>query len=343
MKFPIYTGTSSHPRSSPVELPAVRQSRFGRTEQYFPDPGLVDAVNVSLLLGQPLLLTGEPGTGKTQLAFSLARDLGLGDPLKFDTKSTCTASDLFYTYDSLKRFQDANERKAGTTAHHYLTFNAFGIAILRACPQETVRDLLPPGFVHGGQRRSVVLIDEVDKAPRDFPNDILNQLENMEFRVPELGNALVAASPDFQPVVVITSNSEKDLPDAFLRRCIYYHIPFPEDGQLREIIASRIELTPAGKEEFLRDALEVFRALRSLDAGLRKRPATAELLGWMKSLQGFSPEGNPLAQSDLALRTVGNLAKNSDDLPKAKQLIADWIGKRKSRGGESGGSSQPGR
>lgn len=311
-----------------MELPVARRSRFEEAEQYFPDEGLVDAVNVALLLGQPLLLTGEPGTGKTQLAYSLAWELGFAEPLKFETKSTCTASDLFYTYDSLKRFQDANERKEGQSALNYLTYNAFGKALLRACSEEMVREFLPTGFMHGGQQRSVVLIDEVDKAPRDFPNDILNELENMYFRIPELGNVLIQASPEFQPIVIITSNSEKDLPDAFLRRCIYYHIPFPEDDQLRKIISARLELTPDNGDGFLSDALSIFRRLRSYEAGLRKKPATAELLGWLLSLRSMSQNSNPLSQPDLALRTLSNLIKTADDLPKARQLVNDWVEER---------------
>src|SRR5205085_17909 len=127
-----------------------------------------------------------------------------------------------------------------------------------------------------GPRRSVVLIDEVDKAPRDFPNDLLNEVEGMFFRVPELGNIRVEADPGMQPIVVVTSNSEKSLPDAFLRRCIYFHIPFPDRDRLAEIIAARLGRFAGRGQEFLDDALDLFYNLRDMSTGLRKRPATAE-------------------------------------------------------------------
>ena len=158
----------------------------------------------------------------------MAEELGFGEPLKFETKSNSSSRDLFYYYDTVGRFHAAQTREDTASPLDYITYNALGAAILRANEIDHVKDWLPPDFFHPGKSRSVVLIDEVDKAPRDFPNDILNEIEHLYFRVPELGNIQIRAPKDMQPLVVITSNSEKHLPDAFLRRCIFYHIAFPE-------------------------------------------------------------------------------------------------------------------
>jgi MoxR-like ATPase len=241
MRSPYYTGRPrAGRRPEPVELPPSRGAIRSRPEAYIPDPGLVDAVNVALLLGQPLLLTGEPGTGKTQLAHHLAWELGFDPPLRFETKSTSTAGDLFYSYNALARFHAAQSGERAGRGADYLTYHALGEAIVRAADEAAVADVLPTGFVHGGRRRSVVLIDEVDKAPAELPNDVLVEVEEMAFRIPELGNPLVRADPEIAPVLVLTSNSERHLPDAFLRRCAYYHIPFPDDERLERIVEARL-------------------------------------------------------------------------------------------------------
>ncbi len=335
MNFPFYNGNGEKRPSAPADLPSSQRARYQRPESYLADPGLVDAVNVALLLGQPLLVTGEPGTGKTRLAYSLAWELGLGEPLKFETKSTCGARDLFYTYDALGRFQAAQSGQASSSVLDYLTYNALGVAILRANEEPEVRRYLPPGFEHGGRCRSVVLVDEIDKAPRDFPNDLLNELEEIYFRVPELGNAAVAADPEMQPILVITSNSEKDLPDAFLRRCIYYNIPFPDLETLSGIVAGHLGEFAGLSSRFFSDALEIFFELRKPASSLRKKPATAELLGWLVVLRNLSGEvehvsiplrGNPLAETpELALRTLSNLVKTAEDQEKATRIVQRWI------------------
>ena len=327
MRFPYYAGTGQRSRPEGiVSLPASHRRRMTRPEDYIADPGLVDAVNVALLLGQPLLLTGEPGTGKTQLAYSLAWELGLGEPLKFETKSTSVARDLFYTYDSLGRFQAAKDDAEAAGPLSYLTYNALGLAILLANDHSAVEASLPPGFLHGGKRRSVVLIDEVDKAPRDFPNDILNELEQLYFRIPELKNVKIEMEPEVQPVLVITSNSEKNLPDAFLRRCVYYNIPFPDRKALEHIVACRLGEHAGGSSQFLSDALDLFLELRKPSNGLRKRPATAELLGWLLAMRESSGgASNPLADRKLALKTVSSLVKTEEDHEKAAQVIHQWM------------------
>ncbi|MCP4665432.1 MAG: MoxR family ATPase, partial [Deltaproteobacteria bacterium] len=171
---------------------------------------------------------------------------------------------------------------------------------------------------------------EIDKAPRDFPNDLLSELEEMFFRVPELGNVRIAAAPELQPVVVLTSNSEKDLPDAFLRRTVYYNIPFPERPRLEEIVAGRLGSWAGGSSEFLADALDVFFELRR--AGLRKKPATAELLGWLVSLRQLGGEAeNPLADEPrLALDTLSNLIKTAEDQEAATRVVERWSERRSS-------------
>lgn len=309
---------------TPPDLPAPARVRLSDPAGYVADPGLVDACNVALTLGQPLLLTGEPGTGKTLFAFSLAWELGLGTPLKFETKSDSSAQDLFYRYDALRRFRDAQSGTTQLDAVDYVGYNALGQAILYTQPRAAVQAYLPAAMEHPGRKRSVVLIDEVDKAPRDFPNDILNELEHMYFRVPELDNALIAADPSLYPIVVITSNSEKDLPDAFLRRCIYYDIPFPDRQRLSQIVAQRLPAL-AGDEAFLNDALALFYQLRSPAAGLRKPPATAELLGWLVVVRRLGGDAaNPLALPGVAQRSLSTLVKTAADQDQANKVLEQW-------------------
>lgn len=329
MAFPYYSGQGHRP-TEPIQLPQPHSERLHDPNNYRPDAGLVDACNVALLLGQPLLLTGEPGTGKTQFAYSLAQELGLTKPLKFETKSTSVAQDLLYSYDALRRFQDAQSKAAthnNQDALPYIRYNALGQAIIRSRPPAEVAHILPPNFDHEHEMRSVVLIDEVDKAPRDLPNDILNELELLYFRIPELDNSLIEADPNLYPVVVITSNSEKALPDAFLRRCVYYHIPFPERARLLEIIRSRLgnELPSA----MLNDALDLFTQLREQSSGLRKKPSTAELLSWLLTLQQLGQGiDNPLTQPNIVLSSLSVLVKTAADQSRASEIAKLWLQNR---------------
>lgn len=330
MKFPFYKGDGAQSRSeAPADLPSSRRSQLLKPEFYTADPGLSDACNVALLLGQPLLLTGEPGTGKTQFAYNLAWELGFEPPLKFETKSNSAARDLFYTYDALKRFQDAQSGAGSASSLDYITYQALGLAILRTKDPAEVKRFLPSDFQHPGKTRSVILIDEIDKAPRDFPNDLLNELEYMYFRIPELGNEKIEANPALQPILVITSNSEKDLPDAFLRRCVYYNIPFPEPQKLAKIIANRLGLHTGDSSPFLQSALDLFYRLRDFQSGLRKKPATAELLGWLLTLQTLGYDSISPSQKDIVLQTLSSLVKTAEDQEKARRVVEQWIREQK--------------
>jgi MoxR-like ATPase len=198
---------ANHERYSPpepVRVPRAERAAQHNPNGYLPDPGLADAIRVCLLLRKPLLLTGEAGTGKTDLASYLSWKLGhRSGPLVFPAKATSTGTDLFYRYDTLARFRAA-QAGVQTSDKDFLTFNALGEAKLLANPPAAVQPLLPLGFEHGQQRQSVVLIDEIDKAPRDFPNDILSELDRMFFTIPELGGARVETREGWEPVVVIT-------------------------------------------------------------------------------------------------------------------------------------------
>ena len=285
---------------------------------YRPDLGLLDAVHVALRLGQPLLLTGEPGTGKTQLAYAVAYELDLYPPLVFHTKSTSVFTDLFYRYDALRNFRDVLLKRE-TPVHEYIEYQALGLAIQRAMDRSDPN--CPLEIRNTPQQRSVVLIDEIDKAPRDFPNDILTELEDLEFEVKETGGTF-AAERKYWPVLIITSNQEKDLPEAFRRRCVFYDIPFPKDEeQLAGIVHQRMSLSPSFTQERLQQAIRYFIELRKLP--LEKMPATAELLAWIEVLDDLNCEA-PTDDKELSpqqraalMCSFSVLAKSLDDL---KQL-----------------------
>lgn len=236
--------------------------------KYLADPDLADAVNIALVTGQPLLVTGEPGCGKTRLAWSIASELGLDKPHEFHTRSTSRAQDVLYCYDAVRRFHDIQARtphEGGLRADHpelYVEPVALGKAIQEGRP-------------------CVVLIDEIDKAPRDFPNDLLNELDRMKFAIPELGPKAVYEATQ-RPIVVITSNSERQLPAPFLRRCVFHHIGFPSSERLRQILDQR--LGSDEDRELYGVAVDRFTEIRAL-AALQKKPATSELLAWTQALR----------------------------------------------------------
>lgn len=262
---------------------------------YFPSPDLVEAVNLALFLERPLLLKGEPGCGKTQLAHAVAYELGL--PLEtWAIKSTTRAQDGLYTYDAVGRLRDAQmaqllepeERNAIKSPETYIQFGHLGRAFQSA-------------------QKTVVLIDEIDKADLDFPNDLLMELDEQRFAVPELNVAIAARVP---PLVIITSNDEKDLPDAFLRRCLFHYVTFPERDRLQQILlASFADIDP----EVLTQALERFQTLRQqMERQAGKKVSTSELLDWVRVLQS-QPKDAVLAQLQGQLPYAGVLLKSWED------------------------------
>jgi MoxR-like ATPase len=325
----IYTGDPSNRREGAWrDLPRVEPEKLRDPAGYITDPGARDAVRVALTLGQPLLLTGHPGSGKTLLASAVAHELGLDGVLKYETKSSSVARDLFYRFDHLGRLNAIQTKTAGsntteTNPVNFVTYSALGQAILYANPAKDVAGFFPQGAAEFQQRRSVVLIDEVDKAPRDVPNDILNEIEEMFFRVPELGNLRASATAEYRPIVFVTSNSEKGLPDAFLRRCVYYHMQFPDPDRLKRIVESRIgrRFTSGVVSEmvaFFEDA----RTKR----GLRRAPGVAELLMWFSvAVRRAVPEEVTSLRGARALLelTRSTLFRTPEDTAVASQMIEE--------------------
>ncbi len=315
----LYKGDGKTIAQRNEKIPEFDESEcFDVPENYIASEGLRHAVNVAITLGQPLLVTGEPGTGKTQLAASIAHELGLPQ-LNFYTKTTSTASDLFYQYDALRRFQDANMGdKKQTNINDYIEYQALGNAIHLSMPPEEANQYLPEDLRGKGPTRSVVLIDEIDKAPRDFPNDILNEIENMEFTVKESGQTF-KAEKKFHPIIILTSNSEKNLPDAFLRRCVFYHIEFPSKQELSDIVNKRFNGSSDFAPEFVSQAIDKFTDIRGLH--LKKKPATAEFLNWLKILKAKDIDIDNLedGQAEAWMLSFSILAKNSDDLKLMKK------------------------
>jgi MoxR-like ATPase len=330
-RFDLFHGDGRRRPELAAQLPQPLSLPLRQPGRYLVDGGLRDACNVALLLGQPLLLTGEPGTGKSRFAHALAWEFGLGEPLVYEVKSTSNARSLFYHYDALQRYQDIQSgiRAEDSPVTNYLTINALGQAILHSLAPEQVPQALRDKTAIDGPRRSVVLLDEVDKAPRDFPNDVLTELEDLYFRIPELGDVRLQANPELRPLMVLTSNSERDLPDAFLRRCVYYHIPFPDPERLAEIVALQLDNVPA-ESRLVREAIELFRELRER-GGLRKKPATAELLLWLLTLEPLLGEGahatglRGAEQRQAVGRSLSSLIKTADDRVRALEVLNQWL------------------
>ena len=300
MSFEIFTSPPSKisDRETTLQMPTYKAfDRLVDPSKYLAMDGLKHAVNVAINLGQPLLVTGEPGTGKTQLADCIAYQLET-ECHKFYTKSNAESKDLFYRYDSIRRFHDAqNPTSSAKSVMNYITFEALGKAIKES-----------------HIRRSVVLVDEIDKAPRDFPNDLLNEIEQMEFTILETGQRVIGKIAN-RPIVIITSNSEKNLPDPFLRRCVYYHIPFPNREWLIKIVNNRLPLSENFSMGMVEAAVDHFLELREND-GLRKKPATAELLAWIHVLGKLNIDvtTNIPGEIERLKKTYTVLAKNQEDL-----------------------------
>lgn len=315
----IYTGRGGRAPAKVKDLPPVNPEALRAPENYLAPPDLAAAVDVALTLGMPLLLTGEPGSGKSALADSVAYELGLGKALRFVVKSDTEARDLFYRFDTVGRFHASQTKDADANPGNYISFAALGKAILYAKSLSYIEELGVPAHAvdHPGERtRSVVLIDEIDKAPRDVPNDILVEIETMQFDIPELsggGRGQVRIVLDdarnenqYRPIVIFTSNREKALPEPFLRRCAFYHLEFPpfeappndpEAVTVSSIVGARLggrygrdQTRDAERRKDL--AIDFFRFLREDSRGLERRPTLAELLDWLDFLmpQSLAPE-----------------------------------------------------
>lgn len=312
---------------------------------YQASPALVTAVEVAQLLGMPLLLTGEPGCGKTSVAAWIAWRLGLAAPLEYNVKSTSSGRDLLYEFDELARFRDAQAQAADKDLLRYLHLNALGLAItLAGDPDEPLlsRSNDAPQDATGQRRfhtraelvqaatgkdlrlrfgqRHVVLIDELDKAPRDTPNDLLNEILNMRFELREL-DVQVQGEASLRPLVVITSNSEKSLPEPFLRRCVFHHIETPDADARKEIIQRR-QHPFAQRGDAFQQAMRLF---DHLCGELGRAPGTAELLAWLTTLEARALRDPEAGFLQWSIGTLGTLAKTKEDLGRAEDGLRRLI------------------
>ena len=259
--------------------------KFKGTESYLVTAELRDAVNVSIALEKPLLIRGEPGTGKTVLAEAVADSLGM-ELISWNIKSTTQAQEGLYVYDAVQRLNDAR-------------FGDGDVSDIRKYIKKG-----PLGQALTTQKRVVLLIDEIDKADMEFPNDLLHELDRMSFLVAETGEHFTAVE---RPIVIITSNNEKELPDAFLRRCVFHFIEFPDQDTMKGIVKVHY---PKIEEELLNQVLLRFFWLRE-QPNLRKRPSTSELVDWIAALQrgGIDPE-----TLDKEIPFLGVLLKRENDI-----------------------------
>jgi MoxR-like ATPase len=279
--------------------------RFEGTDTYIATDDLMMAVNAAITLERPLLIKGEPGTGKTLLAIEVAS--ALGRPLfEWHIKSTMKAQHGLYEYDAVSRLRDSQ----------------LGDAKVHDIRNYIVRGMLWQAFT--SETPAVLLIDEIDKADIEFPNDLLRELDRMEFYVYETQELVKARH---RPLVVITSNNEKELPDAFLRRCFFHYIRFPDHETMEKIVHVHF---PGIKKQLLREALERFFELRDVP-GLKKKPSTSELLDWLKLLvaEDISPEAlHSRDQHKIVPPLHGALIKNEQDVHLFERLV--FMSRRKS-------------
>lgn len=270
--------------------------KFSGTQDYVATEDLTVAVNAAVLLERPLLIKGEPGTGKTELAKQVASALGL-ELIEWNIKSTTKAQQGLYEYDAVSRLRDSQ------------------------LGDERVHDV--GNYIRKGKlwtafeadQKVVLLIDEIDKADIEFPNDLLQELDKMAFHVYETGETVAANN---RPVVIITSNNEKELPDAFLRRCFFHYISFPDQDTMRQIVKVHY---PDIKEQLLTTALTQFYEIRE-QQGLKKKPSTSEVLDWLKLLlaDDMTPEDLKRDAGNLLPKLHGALLKNEQDVQLFERL-----------------------
>ena len=265
-------------------------TKFTGSKDYVASEELMAAVDIAIALEKPLLIKGEPGTGKTMLAEAISQSMGK-DLYIWNIKSTTKAQDGLYVYDTIQRLYDSQFGEEGVDdIAHYIKLGKLGEAFKT-------------------DKQVILLIDEIDKADLEFPNDLLWELDKMEFYIHETRETIKAKE---RPIVIITSNAEKELPDAFLRRCIFHYITFPDRDQMTEIVHAHFENL---EENVLKNALDTFYWIRSIK-DVRKKPSTSELIDWIRALtiSGIDPEH--LREQ---LPFLGVLLKKDEDLEAVKK------------------------
>lgn len=267
-------------------------AEFKSTEQYVASNELMASVNVAMALQKPLLIKGEPGTGKTMLAEAVAQSLGMKLVI-WNIKSTTKAQEGLYVYDTIQRLYDGQFGEEGVDdIAKYIKLGKLGEAF-------------------DSDEQVVLLIDEIDKADLEFPNDLLWELDQMEFYIHETKRTVKAKH---RPIVIITSNAEKELPDAFLRRCIFHYIEFPSPELMEEIVKTHF---PNIEENLLKNAMDTFYWIRSL-RDVRKKPSTSELIDWVNALQIAGIPTDKLRQE---LPFLGVVVKKDEDLDTVKHYV----------------------
>lgn len=275
-----------------VIIMSDKKTTFTSTSQYVASKELLASVNVAVALQKPLLIKGEPGTGKTMLAQAVAESLGKKLVI-WNIKSTTKAQEGLYVYDTIQRLYDGQFGEEGVDdIARYIKLGKLGEAF-------------------DSDEQVVLLIDEIDKADLEFPNDLLWELDQMEFYIHETKRTVKAKH---RPIVIITSNAEKELPDAFLRRCIFHYIDFPNAELMEEIVKTHY---PDVEEKLLKDAMDVFYWIRSIK-DIRKKPSTSELIDWINALQIGGIPTDRLRQD---LPFIGVVVKKDEDMETVKGRI----------------------